>query len=181
MSLYLYQPLPFSIPQFGILTRAITVLFSVVVIQWVTSPDGPQGSNSSSKNDSRELGSQNGDPEPTGPVRRFGSGGRRGNDLSELEDYDTPDRANRSRSRASSRRELSAEDGRAGISHARSQSGSTDTLPSSKPFAIHVRASPATTQETRNDVRGAPELTPPEEVRVRGNNLYVSRIWRPNP
>ncbi|KAB5585901.1 hypothetical protein GE09DRAFT_1210488 [Coniochaeta sp. 2T2.1] len=164
------------------------ILFSVVVIQWVTSPDQPQGSNSSSKNDSHELGTQNGEGDAAVPVgRRFGSGRR--NQLSDLEDYDTPDGGDESRSRNLSRRELSTEamiDGRAAISicHNRNASGSTDTLPSSKPFELQVTTKPTTARDKEEEEpRGRPEIsiTQPEEVRVRGSNLYVSRIWRPGP
>lgn len=169
------------------LTSVVTiVLFSVVVIQWVTSPDSPQGSNSSSKNDSHELGSQHGEPDNMVAPARRPRNGRRAN-LADLEDFDTPDAPDRSQSRASSRRELSTEamiDSRAtiSISHDRKPSGSTDTLPSPKAFDLHVAApDPAAAQERQNDTHGLPDIATPEEVRVRGSNLYVSRIWRQGP
>ncbi|OIW27947.1 hypothetical protein CONLIGDRAFT_455527 [Coniochaeta ligniaria NRRL 30616] len=161
------------------------ILFSVVVIQWVTSPDGPQGgSNSSSKDESNELGSQNGEPDNRIVPARLRLG-RRGNH-SDLEDFDTPDVPTRSHSRASSRRELSTEgmiDGRAAISvsHSRNPSGSTDTLPSTKPFDLDVASDPAPAQDKQSGAHGRPEIATPEEARVRGSNLYVSRIWRSGP
>lgn len=161
------------------------VLFSVMVIQWVTSPDQPQASNPSSKNDSHELGSHNGEPDAIVPARRLGSGRR--NNLSDLEDFDTPENPDDSQSRASCRRELSTEamiDGRAAIAishHNRTQSGSTDTLPSSKPFDLHVTPKPTAVHDQQADGHGRSDVTLPEEVRVRGNNLYVSRIWRSGP
>jgi hypothetical protein len=118
------------------------------------------------------------------PSRRF-AGPRRGNlGVDELEDFDTPNGPGRSPSRTSSRRDLSTEamiDGMASISHNRDQSGSTDTLPSSKPFDVHVATNPTTAMEGPDTHHGRPVIASPEEARVRGSNLHVSRIWGPTP
>jgi len=168
------------------LTAVVTVLFSVVVIQWVTSPDQPQASNPSSRNDSHELGSQNLEPDAIVPARRLGSGRR--NDLSDLEDFDARDNADGSQSPVSSRRELSTEamiDGRGAMSisnNSRDQGGSTDTLPSTKPFDVQCTAKPNVFEDKQNgNSHDGHGVALPEEVRVRGSNLYVSRIWRQNP
>ena len=156
-----------------------------MVIQWVTSPDQPQASNPSSKNDSHELGSQNLEPDTIVRAPRLGSGRR--NNLSDLEDFDARGNADGSQSPVSSRRELSTEamiDGRAAmsISHSgRNQGGSTDTLPSTKPFDVQFTGKPNVFEDKQNDTHDRHGVTLPEEVRVRGSNLYVSRLWRQNP
>ena len=101
--------------------------------------------------------------------------------MSDLEDYETPDGATRFQSRASSRRDLSTEAMINGRSHGRNSSSSTDTLSGSKPIAIRVKGSPPATQVVQHDAHDSPEIAPPEEARVRGNSLYLSRIWRQNP
>ena len=156
-----------------------------MVIQWVTSPDQPQASNPSSKNDSHELGSQNLEPDTIVRAPRLGSGRR--NNLSDLEDFDARDNADGSQSPVSSRRELSTEamiDGRAAMSisnSGRNQGGSTDTLPSTKPFDVQFTGKPNVFEDKQNDTHDRHGVTLPEEVRVRGSNLYVSRLWRQNP
>lgn len=176
------------------LTATTTVLFSVAVIQWVTSSDGPSSA-ASSKHDSHELGSQHGNgTDGTSPnSRHFGSGGVRRNvsvgDNLEEDEFGTVGTDNgRPHSRGSSRRELASAEAMISVvtdRHVRSASGSTDTLPSGKPFGVQITAKSAPTgkgdkQEGMLGVDLAQvDLTAPEEVRVRGSNLHVTRIWGP--
>jgi hypothetical protein len=156
-----------------------------MVIQWVTSPDQPQGSSPSSKNDSHELGSQNPEPDTIVAISRLGSGRR--NDLRDLEGFDSPHIADDSPSRASSQRELSTEamiDGRAAMSisnHNRARSVSTDTLPIARPFDTHIAANPTVFNDKHTDTHDEADVALPEAVRLRGSNPYIFDIWRPNP
>lgn len=154
--------------------NAPAVLFSVVVIQCVTSPDQSRASDQSSKHDSHELESQ------TGESRR---GRDRRNNIRALDDFDTPDVPDCSQSQASSRRELSTEamiDGRAAIStsHNRTPSGSTDTLPSPKPFDLHSTAKPMTAKDKLTDANGNTDVSLPEKARLRDSNRHWSKVWR---
>lgn len=156
------------------------ILFSVIVIQWVTSPDASQRSGLSSRQDSRELGeSRNVEAgNTTAPGRTLRNGQRRAGELDDLQDFEVfgvTDHRPRTVPSAM-RRELSTEaiiDGRATISasHVRTSSGSTDTMPSPKRFNSDVPAA-------ANDRR---EVAAPQGARVRSGNRYISRLrlWRP--
>lgn len=162
---------------------ALAVLFSVVVIQWVTSPDKSSAADKSSKNDSHELESQIGEPDAIVPVRRTGRVRR--NNLSDLEDLDVPDEPDRSQSQASSRRELSTEamiDGREAISSSpdRTQSGSTDTLPNPRPFELHVTVKPTTAEDKLINSHGKTNLDLPPEAHMLDKPRWVSGFWRSN-
>jgi hypothetical protein len=151
------------------LTPAETVLFNVIVIQWVISPDS--SSPGSSKDDSQHLGTQHDDPDsmPTSG-RRLGS--IRHVSVDQIPHY-TVDGTHDT---GSSRRDLSSE---AMIDRSRTKddSGSMDTLPSVKTtLSLRKELGGQDTTDGGDDC-----VAVPEEVRVRGGNLHLSRIWRAAP
>ncbi|RKU46940.1 hypothetical protein DL546_005205 [Coniochaeta pulveracea] len=159
------------------------ILFNVIVIQWVISPDS--NSPGSSKNDSQPLGTQQDDPDLTPPTvgRRLGSI-RHGTMGTDQNPHYTVDGAHNTLNRAASlRREPSSEgmmDGRAAMSHTSDDNGSLETLPSIKTLSLHKELGLGPAAQVARDEREDGLVAAPDEVRVRDGNPHRSRIWRGN-
>lgn len=159
------------------LTKKI-VLFNVIVIQWVISPDS--NSPGSSKNDSQHLGTQQDDPDSMpASSRRLGSIRHGTISVDQMPHYAVDGNQDTRSLRRVELTSVAMIDQRSRRSTT-DDSVSMDTLPSVKMMSLRKGLELGSSLPGQQN-QMTEHVAVPEEVRLRGANLHLSRIWRPNP